>query len=145
MDAQTKRLAKPLEDIFAKAPALPSSARELLVSVAPWISLVFGVLLVLVSLGGLGLGSFLGSFAMYAGAGNTMFLLVASILGIVQGAVMVLAFAPLKKRSITGWNWWFWAEIISVVAAVVAFNLLGAVINAVIGFYLIFQVRSYYK
>ena len=145
MDAQTKQLAKPLEDIFAKAPSLPANAREVLVQFAPWISLIFGVLLVLVSLGGLGIGSVLAPFAMYAGVGNTMFLMVASILGIVQGVVMVLAFSPLKKKAVAGWNWWFWAEILSVVAAVVSFNLLGAVINAVIGFYLLFQVRSYYK
>lgn len=142
---QVKQLSKPLEDVFAKAPALPSSARELLVSVAPWISLIFGVLLVLVSLGGLGIGSVLAPFALYAGVGNTMFLLVASLLGIVQGVVMVLAFAPLKKRAVAGWNWWFWAEVVSVVAAVVSFNWLGAVINAVIGFYILFQVKSYYK
>lgn len=145
MDAQTKKLAKPLEDLFVKAPALPSSARELLVSVAPWISLVFGVLLVLVSLGGLGVGSALAPFAMYAGVGNTMFLMVASILGILQGVVMVLAFSGLKRKALAGWNWWFWAEVLSVVAAVVAFNLVGAVVNALVGFYLIFQVKSYYK
>lgn len=146
MDAQTKQLAKPLENIFAKAPALPASAREVLVQFAPWISLVFGVLLVLVSLGGLGVGSALAPFAMYAGVGgNATFLLVASIVGIVQGVVMVLAFSPLKKRATAGWNWWFWAEVLSVVSAVVSFNLVGAVINALVGFYLLFQVRSYYK
>lgn len=145
MDAQTKQLSKPLEDLFAKAPALPASARDFLVSLAPWISLIFGVLLVLVSLGGLGIGSFLAPFAMYAGVGNAMFLMVASIIGLVQGVVMVLAFAPLKKRALAGWNWWFWAEVLSVVASVIRFDLVGAVIGALIGFYILFQVKSSYK
>ena len=145
MDAQTKQFSKPLEDLFAKAPALPAGGREVIVSFAPWISLIFGVLLVLASLGGLGVGTALAPFAMYAGVGNTMFLMAASVLGIVQGALMVLAFSSLKKKLVRGWNLWFWVEVIGVVSAVIAFNLIGAVVNAVIGFYLIFQVKSYYK
>jgi len=144
MDAQTKQFAKPLEDLFAKAPALPVGVREFIVSLAPWISLVFGVLLVLASVGGLGVFTALAPFAVYAG-GNATFLVVASLLGIVQGAVMVLAFSPLKSRKVSGWNLWFWAEVLSVVSSVVSFNLVGAVISALIGFYLLFQVRSYYK
>lgn len=145
MDAQTKQFAKPLEDLFAKAPALPASGREIIVSIAPWIALVFGVLLVLASVGGLGVFTALAPFAVYAGVGNATFLVVASLLGIVQGAVMVLAFSPLKSRKLTGWNLWFWVEVLSVVSSVVSFNFVGAVISALIGFYLLFQVRSYYK
>lgn len=145
MDAQTKKFAKPLEDLFAKAPALPASGREIIVSFAPWISLVFGVLLVLASVGGLGVFTAFAPFAVYSGVGNTTFLVVASLLGIVQGAVMVLAFSPLKSKKVSGWNLWFWAEVLSVVSSVVSFNLVGAVISALIGFYLLFQVRSYYK
>lgn len=144
MDTQTKALAKPLEDLFAKAPALPANGRELLVTYAPWLSLIFGVLLVLVSLGGLGVGSTLAPFMIYTGV-NPTFLLIASILGIVEGALMVIAFPSLKAKHVRGWNLWFWAEVLAVVSAVVSFNLVGAVLNFIIGFYLLFQVKSLYK
>lgn len=145
MDAQTKQLAKPLEDLFAKAPALPASGKEIVVSFAPWISLVFGVLLVLASVGGLGVFTAFAPFAVYAGVGNATLLLIASVLGIVQGVLMVLAFSPLKAKKVRGWNLWFWAEVLSIVSSVISFNLVGAVLSALIGFYLLFQVRSHYK
>ncbi len=145
MDAQTKALAKPLEELFAKAPALPANGKELLVSFAPWLSLIFGVLLVLVSLGGLGVGTVVAPFALYAGVANATLLMVASVLGLVEGALMVLAFQPLQRRHVRGWNLWFWVESLGVVGSVISLNLVGAVLSFLIGFYLLFQVRSYYK
>jgi len=35
MDAKTKELLKPLKEIYAKAPALPKNATDVLVSIAP--------------------------------------------------------------------------------------------------------------
>jgi len=149
MDAKTKELLKPLKDVYAKAPALPKSATDFLVSIAPWLALIFGVLAILAGIGGLGLFTAFSPLAyMYAGAGYTTFLLVASVIGIVEGGLMVLAFIPLKKRAVRGWNLLVWSEALVIVSSVVSLrvgDIVGAVIGAAIAFYILFQVEPYYK
>mgnify|MGYP003394660955 CR=1 FL=1 len=143
MDATTKQLVKPLEDLYAKAPALPTGAKDFIVSITPWLALIFGVLLVLSSVGALA------PFSTYAGVGGSaMWLMVYSVLGIAEGALMILAFSGLKNKKLVGWNWLFWAEIIGLVSPIVSLRfggLLGAIVGAVIGFYFLFQIKSYYK
>ena len=53
MDAKIKQLVKPLDETFAKLPALPKGAADFIVSVAPWLALVFGVLAILSGLAAL--------------------------------------------------------------------------------------------
>jgi hypothetical protein len=128
---------------------LPAGAKDFIVSIAPWLSLIFGVILVLTSIGGLGLFGALAPLSMYAGVGGSaMWLMVYSVLGIAQGALMVLAFSGLKSKKLAGWNWLFWAEIVGLVSPLVSLRfggLLGAVVGAIIGFYFLFQIKSYYK
>jgi uncharacterized membrane protein HdeD (DUF308 family) len=149
MDAQTKALAKPLEDLYAKVPALPANVREVLVKIAPWLSLIFGVLTVLTGVAALGLFTALSPFtSTYGGLGYGAFTMVYAAVVVVEGVVMVLAFSPLKARKVRGWNLLFWSEILAVVSSVVTLSVgsvVGALIGAVIAFYILFQMRSYYK
>jgi len=149
MDAQTKALAKPLEDLYAKAPALPNNVREVLVKIAPWLSLIFGVLTVLTGVAALGLFTALSPFAaMYGGVGYSAFTIVYAVVVLIEGVVMVLAFSPLKARKVRGWNLLFWSEILALVSSLVTLsvgNVIGALIGAAIAFYILFQMRSYYK
>ena len=149
IDAQTERIIKPLEQPYSKAPALPTGAKEFIVSVAPWLSLIFGILLVLTGIGGLGIfTAFSPLTTMYGGVGNSTLLLLSSVLVLVQGAIMVWAFSPLKARRIRGWNLWVWTEVIAVVSSAISLSvgsIVWAIIGAAIAFYFLFQVRSYYK
>jgi hypothetical protein len=149
MDAKTKQLLKPLQEVYAKAPALPKNATDALVSIAPWLALVFGVLAILAGVGGLGLFTAFSPLAyMYAGVGYTTFLLVASVVGIAQGALMVLAFMPLKKRAIRGWNLLVWSEGLAIVSSVVSLrvgDVVWAIVGAAIALYILFQIEPYYK
>jgi hypothetical protein len=149
MDAKTKQLLKPLKDVYAKAPALPKNATDVLVSIAPWLALIFGVLAILAGVGGLGIFTAFSPLAyMYAGVGYTVFLLVASAIGIVEGVLMVLAFRPLQKRAIRGWNLLVWGEGLAIVSSLISLrvgDVISAIIGAAIAFYILFQVESYYK
>jgi hypothetical protein len=149
MDAKTEQLLKPLQDVYTKAPALPKNATDALVSIAPWLALIFGVLAILAGVGGLGIFTAFSPFAyMYAGVGYTAFLLVASVIGIAEGALMVLAFMPLKKRAIRGWNLLVWGEGLAIISSVVSLrvgDVVWAIVGAAIAFYVLFQVKSYYK
>jgi hypothetical protein len=61
---------------------------------------------------------------------------------------MVLAFMPLKKRRIRGWNLLVWSEALAIVSSLVSLNVgsvIGAVIAAAIAFYILFQIEPAYK
>jgi hypothetical protein len=86
---------------------------------------------------------------MYAGAGFSVLLLVSAVVAIVEGAVMVLAFAPLKaNRKVRGWNLLVVSEVLAVLSSVVSLrvgDVVWALVGAAIAFYILFQVESYYK
>ena len=52
-----------LEDFFKKAPPLPDNIREVIVKIAPWVALIFGVLGILAGLGAIGISP----VALFAG------------------------------------------------------------------------------
>ena len=149
MDAKTKELLKPLKDVYAKAPALPTNARDVLVSIAPWLALIFGVLAILAGIGGLGIFTAFSPLAyMYAGAGVSTLLLVSAVVAIVEGLVMVLAFMPLKNRKVRGWNLLVWGEVLAILSSVVTLSvgsIIWALVGAAIAFYVLFQIEPSYK
>lgn len=156
--AQAKESMNALESwmapLFEKLPHLPEGGRKFLVMIAPWYALIFGILgltalLGLISLLGMGaaIGS-LGSFGMGYGVGDSLVML---LFGIASAILLLMAFKGLKAGQKGGWNYLFYAEVVSVAGSIVAvvmtggYGILGTVIGALIGFYLIFEVRSHYR
>jgi hypothetical protein len=85
---------------------------------------------------------------MYAGAGVSTLLLVSAVVAIVEGGVMVLAFAPLRKKRVRGWNLLVWSEVLAVLSSVVSLrvgDVVWALVGAAIALYILFQIESYYK
>lgn len=124
-----------------KAPQLPAGFKEFLVKVAPWlvvISLVFSIpyLLTLIGFSAMALPG------MYA-AGYGGFGLQA-IFSIVLFVLHALALPGLFKRSPSGWNFIFYATLVSLLQSLIMFNVVGFVLGFVIGFYFLFQLRPYY-
>lgn len=144
-------LENTLNDLFVKkAPfQLPKNAKETLVNFAPWLALIAGIMALLSALAVFGIGSVFGPLALYGGAAfagsyfSTYFFSLI-ILG-VAGVLELMAFPGLRQRSAKGWRMLFWAELVWIVSSVVSFNLVSAVLGGVIGLYLLFQVREYYK
>ncbi|KKP80802.1 MAG: hypothetical protein UR81_C0016G0015 [Candidatus Levybacteria bacterium GW2011_GWB1_35_5] len=149
MDAQTKQWTKALDDSYAKLPALPKGATDFIVNIAPWLSLIFGVLSILVGVSAFGFLAVLSPFAAVAGAGAYAITgLLSSLVLLVQGVIMIVAFPSLKKRGQRGWNLLFWSLILSVVSSVLSLNVFGvvqSVVGALIGYYFLYQIKSYYK
>lgn len=134
-------LIKSLEDVFKNAPSLPTNIKEVLVKIAPWLALVAGLLGLLFGLMGLGLSP----LGLLGGLRNGVFLLLASVLVIVAAVVDLMAFPKLNKREYAGWKLIFWSEIAWILWSLFAGNIIGAILGAVIGLYILFQVKSYYK
>lgn len=158
--AQAKESMNALESwmapLFEKLPHLPEGGRKFLVTIAPWYALIFGVLGMTALLGLLallGMGSAMGGLGAYGmgvgyGVGDSLVML---LFGIASSLLLLMAFKGLKAGQKGGWNFLFYAEVVSVAGSVVAvvmtggYGILGTVIGALIGFYLIFEVRSHYK
>ncbi len=140
--AQTKTdVVAVVGDIFDKAPALPVNAREALVKVTPWLALIFGVLGVLAGIGSLGLSP----LAMFGGARVGMLFMASGVLAIVASVMLLLAYPKLAKKQKGGWMLLFWVEAVDLLSMLVVFNLVGFVIGGLIGFYLLYQIKPYYK
>lgn len=146
--AQNKQLDQVvdmMEDWFSKLPSLPNNWKDVLVKVIPWIALIFGVLGVVLSLIGLGLLAFLSPFVFLAGGwGAATGGPIAAILWLVSSVLMLLAYRGLTQRRLSGWNFLFWSEVVSLVSSVVLLSVSG-VLGALVGFYLLFQIKSHYK
>ena len=130
------------EEWFRKAPAIPANGREGLVKITPWVALVFGVLGIITGIGGLGVLTGSAAFGVLHSAGlgilSTLLFLAASVL-------LLMAYPGTSKRQYRGWTLIFWSEVLVVLSNLVSFDILGAVVGGLIGFYLLYQIKSYYK
>lgn len=145
MNKQTgAELITTLEGFFKKAPSLPTNAKEIIVKLTPWLALIFGVLTVLAGVSMLTLSPVAAVARVSAGP---LFMLT-GILTTVAGVFMVLAFPKTKKREISGWTLLFWSEALSFVVSFLSLSVVGVIqslLMAAIAFYLLFQIKSFYK
>lgn len=143
------QLAKTLDPYYAKLPALPKGVNDFIVSVAPWLALIFGVLGLLSGLAAFGVLTAFSPMAVYAGVGGYALTgMLAAVVLLVQGIIDLLAFAPLKARKKKGWNLMFLGVVLGLVSSVVTLSVssvVGGVIGALIGYYFLYQVKSYYN
>jgi hypothetical protein len=137
------------EEYFVKkAPALPQNIKELLVKIAPYLSILLAILILPSLLFLLGIGGLATVLAPIGGASAvtqlpTMWI---SILILVPVVILeIMAIPGLFARKAVAWKYLYWAQLISAVSSLVQFNILGAIIGLVIGLYLLFQVKSFYK
>lgn len=131
-----------------KAPALPGNVRELIVKFGPYliiISLIFAAMAILAAL-----PLILTSFGMVSMMGGyyplySPFYVWASLLfSIAAGVLQLMALPGLFKRSMKSWTLLFYATLVSLVGMLVHMDLVSFVIAGLIGFYILFQIRSYY-
>lgn len=149
---------------YKKAPHLPKNAQKWLAENVWWLALIGAVLSVLglfaivpLLLVALSLSAavtpYMSVYApgyAYAGLG-WLSIMISSIGYIVTTILLVMAIGPLKERAKRGWNLLFWSFLINfaltIVADIVALNflaLVGALIGAAIGGYLLFEIHGYF-
>ena len=134
--------------MVAKFPQLPKNWQDTLARIAPILSLVFGILGIIVAIGGLGLFTVLSPMAMLGGAQaassyGTGF--ITTLIYLVGSILLLASYPGLKARKYKGWTLLFWSEAANLIGGLVSLAIVSAIIGALIGFYLIFQIRSYYK
>jgi len=133
---------------------LPTSLREVLVQYGPWVTLVVALLSLPAIFIIFGAGAVVSVYGALAGVSYSPLFYVAILVLIVQVVLMFMAVSPLLKRRRLGWQLVFYASTISVLYSVFNsfsygyfsfFGLLWGLIGATVSYYVIFQIRSYYK
>ena len=141
------KLESTLEEyLVKKAPfTLPKGLKDFIVMIAPWFALIGVVLAVPAILTVFGLGAIIAPMAFLGGvrAGTTFSLSV--IFMVITLVLEALAIPGLFKRSKSGWNFVFYASLVGVVENIISFNIGGLVIGTILGLYVLFQVKEYYK
>lgn len=142
---QVDGLIKPMEGWFVKLPAFPTGVKDFIVTITPWLALIFGILGLLGSIAALGFGAFLSPLLLVGGGTQAVGAFTINVLiGLVFSVLTLIAVSPLLKRKMFGWLLLFWSEILSVVGAVLTLSL-GGILVSLIGFYILFQIKHYYK
>ena len=128
--------------LVQKAPfQLPDAIKEILVKFGPWIALI----LLILSLPALFLVLGLSVTFLPFGAAGYCYGLLWSVAFCLQLALMGFALPGLFARKMSGWTLMFYAQVISVVASLLSWAIVGALIGGLISFYILFQIRSLYK
>ena len=145
MKEYTAKIVSFLSPYFAKAPQLPANWKGGIVSIMPWLALIFGVLGVIGAIAALGIVSVFSPLLMMGGALSTPGTsIVFVVLALVSSALLLVAFPGVKGRKMQGWDFLFWSELVSIVSSVISLSVFG-VIFGVVGLYILFQIRSHYK
>ncbi len=145
------QLEDQLKVYFAdKAPALPENIKELIVKFAPWLTIIGVVMGAFAFLALIGLGAFMVPLGTIGGmmSGQPFAGFGYIVTTVVTGLIVVMeaiSISGLFKRAKSAWNIMFYVSLVNVVNNLVHFDLIGLVLGAVISWYFLFQVRSYYK
>jgi len=139
-------LDKLLEEyLLKKAPAIPEGAKEAIVKFAPWISVILMILAAPALLAAFGIGTFFTPFALMGG----LRLGVGYMAGYVFSAVIIvlelIALPGLFKRQMKSWRLIYYVTLLNAIHSAILFDLFGLVLGTLIGMYILFQVREYYK
>ncbi len=137
-------LEKEMRDLFAKFPAFPESLIDILVTLAPWLAALGGIL------GLLGLISLMGLDAAFVGAlgvgayGSSWRFYVSIIGGAVAAVLYILAFTPLRANKKRGWDLLYYAFLLNLVIYLITFQIVALILAFLIGGWVLFQIRPKY-
>ena len=127
-----------------KAPQIPAIWRERLVTVIPWISLIIFVLTLPTILFLLGIGAaFLPAAMVYGHSAGIGFTISMILLGL-SLLLQLLSLPGLFKRTHAGWRFAYFAELVSILSSIIYFSI-GGIIGSIVGLWILFQIKSYYK
>ncbi len=134
-----------MEEWFLKLPPLPENGRKNLVGFLPLISLIFGILGVIFGVAALGALTVLSPLLLLgAGVGHAGGSLVSELISLAGSVMLLAAYPGLKMRSTRGWQLLFWSQAVWVLSSLLSLSVMGLILDAV-GFYLLYQIKSYYK
>ncbi len=157
-------LESALADLFKSLPNLPKGFTDFLAKIAPILTLIFGILGVLSAFALFrwvnrvdntvnNLNDLARSYGVDTVSHSWSVMVIISLIAMLLTSIIyIMAYSPLKQYKKYGWDLLFLAFLVNLVSSVVTSfsdygtpsNLVGTVIGAAIGGYLLFQMRPYY-
>jgi len=140
------KLISTLDEYFGqKAPALPAAAKEFIVKVSPYLAILGVIIFAATILPALRFLTFgYGMMAAYGAYLPTTSLYIGLAVSAVTIILCLIAIPGLFKRTKGAWKLMFYSVLVSAVGSLLSYNIVGLVIGLLIGFYILFQVKSYY-
>jgi len=138
---------QPVEDWLAlyfgkKAPAMPKKVKEFIVKYGPYLSLVLLIFAFPMMLAVFGVSTLLTPFAILSGSS---FAIVSTLITVSVFILRVVALPGLFKQTKKGWYFSFYASLLTALDNLITFNLGSLIISGLITWYVLFQIKSYYK
>lgn len=138
------------EYMVKKAPFhIPIGGKEFIASVSPYLIILGAIIFIPTLIAALGLTAVLSPFAMMGGGYHAWswgwFGMISLITGTVALVFEIIAIPGLFKRTRASWRLVYYATVISLVGGILSLNLVGALVGAIISWYILFQVKELYK
>lgn len=134
------------EYMVKKAPfALPLGLKEFIVKISPYLIIVFAILSLPLILGAIGFSAVFAPVAMMGGYTWGFAAIVSLVTAVIVLVMEVMAVPGLFKRTKHGWRLVFYASLVSLIGSVLSLSIISGVIGAIIGWYILFQVKELYK
>lgn len=139
-----------LDQIFGKkAPVMPVKYKEVFVKFAPWGQILLILVLVPTLLAAIGLGSLFYTIAIPFFPARAHFYGFQGIISLVFSLGFLImrgiSIPGLFAESKTGWKWCFYATLAGLVDSVFFGLSVSALVSSAITFYVLFQIKEYYK
>lgn len=128
-----------------KAPVMPENIKELIVKYSPYIAIVVLVFSLPALLFAFGLTSVAMPFAYMNGVRSGFSFSITSLITLAALVFQVIAIPGLLKRTKQSWKYMFYASLISLLSSLLNLDLGSLIIGGAISFYILFQIKSYYK
>lgn len=139
-----KTLENNLEKYFGKqAPQLPESVKKAIVDFGPWL-LILGVLASIPALIAL-LGFTYSAPLYYRAWGRSSLGITSMVIPLVASGFSLVALPGLFKKSIKAWRLLFYSSLIYLLGNIADLNFVSLVVGTGISWYVLFQIKSYYK
>lgn len=128
-----------------KAPVMPENIKELIVKYSPYIAIAVLVFSLPALLFAFGLTSVAMPFAYMNGVRSGFSFSITSLITLAALVFQVIAIPGLLKRTKQSWKYMFYASLISLLSSLLSLDLGSLIIGGAISFYILFQIKSYYK
>jgi hypothetical protein len=146
MPKNLSELETKLDDIFGKkAPQLPENVKEFIVKISPYLAIIGVIFALPAILTVLGIGAVAAPLALMGGVGAFGGFTIGLIFSAIMIVIQIVAIPGLFKRSLSAWRLLFYASLLSAASSLFNLQLGSLIIGTAISFYILFQVRSYYK
>ncbi len=134
-----------LEEIFTKKVwQLPIKVKDIIVKILPYLSVLALLVMIPMVLSLVGL-TMLSPFAYMGGLRAGFGYSISIIFALVMGVLAIVIIPGLFKKEKKAWKIMYWMSLINAVLTLVRMDLGELIIGTGLGWYVLFQIKEYYK